>query len=209
VDCRTARPGETCFADILYAMSHIKKHPNWYPGLTNYSKRTHFQAFLHSQKAVDAEAAKKRCPKPCDDDAVESVHLRALCHTADEGDACWNSIVYGATEGAIKHPEWYSRKVNHTLHKVNEHSSLEEFQLFLFKGPESRCPKRPCPCHTHVAGDECYHHMKWVLKHGIRDHPDHFEGLTEDSSLYEVQLKLHPSRVTPCLRPCVPAPWKK
>mmetsp|Transcript_33092 Transcript_33092/g.99683 ORF Transcript_33092/g.99683 Transcript_33092/m.99683 type:complete len:449 (+) Transcript_33092:49-1395(+) len=199
-DCHTALPGESCFDDIIYAKTtYIHKHPELYPGLTNASSRDMFQAFLHGQSSVDDEAAKRKCPKPCDPDAVDDVKVRARCETAKEHDPCWESIVWGATVGMKKHPEWYG--------ELTSQSSFEDFQLHLNNNTDTKCPKKPCPCHTHVEGDKCYDAVMYVLHTGLREHPKEYKGLTAHSSFEDVQAHLHALRTTPCLRPCMAAPW--
>lgn len=199
-DCHTALPGESCFQDILYAKNtFIAKHPELYPGLTNASSRDLFQAFLHGQSSVDDDAEKKKCPKPCDPEAVEEVDFRSTCETAKEHDPCWESIVWGATVGMKKHPEWYG--------ELTSQSSFEDFQLHLNNNTDTKCPKKPCPCHTHVEGDKCYDAVMYVLHTGLREHPKEYKGLTAHSSFEDVQAHLHALRTTPCLRPCMAAPW--
>lgn len=199
-DCHTALPGESCFQDVLYAKNtFIVKHPELYPGLTNSSSREMFQAFLHSQSSIDDEAAEKKCPKPCDPEAVDDVKIRSVCETAKEHDPCWESVVWGATIGMKKHPEWYGG--------LTSQSSFEEFQLHLNNDTHTKCPKKPCPCHTHVPGDACYDAVMHVLHTGLREHPKEYKGLTVHSSFEDVQAHLHALRTTPCLRPCMAAPW--
>lgn len=185
---------------ILFAKHHfIEKHPEWYPGLTNFSSNTEFQAFLHSQKSVDDEAEKKKCPQPCDRDAVEEVQIRATCKTAERNDVCWKSVVWGATEGIRDHAEWYPG--------LTAESSFEEFQLKVHKDPDTKCPHRPCPCHTHTKADACHQSVVWVMEEGLKKHPKAFEGLSKTSSFVEVQAYLHATRTSSCLRPCIEVPW--
>jgi len=199
-DCHTALPGETCFDDVLFAKhTFIHQHPEWYPGLTNFSSNEEFQALLHGGKSTDKAAEEKKCPKPCNRDAVEKVRIRARCRTAKRHDPCWESVVWGATKGIYLHPEWYKG--------LTPQSSFEDFQRRLHKGPKSRCPHQPCPCHTAVKGDACWRSVHWVRSTGLRVHPQAFEGLTNASSFQDVQAHLHLQRTTPCLRPCVPVPW--
>ena len=106
--CHTARPGETCYSDIDMAKEHfIEAHPDWDPDLTNSSSRDRFEAFLHSQHHVDADTAKKACPNPCNEPIIDEMTLRATCRTAELRDSCYESVLWGATEGITDHPHWY------------------------------------------------------------------------------------------------------
>jgi hypothetical protein len=193
-DCHTALPGETCYSDILSAIDNIAQHPEWYPGLTNYSSKAHFQAFLNAQ------SSDSKCPAPCDTVAFEEVWIRDTCKTASErGEACYESIRWGSTVGIRKHPEWYPN--------LTEHSSAEEFQLHLHADPKTKCPKRPCACHTHVEGEPCFDSVMWIKEVGLHRHPGSFKGLSNTSSFEEIQAHLHAERTTPCLRPCARLPW--
>lgn len=195
-DCHTALPGETCYSDILFAIGDIAQHPEWYPGLTNYSSRDHFQAFLNANPVDE----KNGCPAPCDSGAFEEVWVRDTCETASEtGEACYESIRWGSTVGIRKHPLWYPN--------LNENSSVEEFQLHLHADPNTKCPKRPCACHTHVEGEPCFDSVMWIKEVGLQRHPGSFEGLSNASSFEEIQAHLHAERTTPCLRPCARLPW--
>eukprot|EP00408_Alexandrium_pacificum_P068922 CAMPEP_0171181718 /NCGR_PEP_ID=MMETSP0790-20130122/14401_1 /TAXON_ID=2925 /ORGANISM="Alexandrium catenella, Strain OF101" /LENGTH=473 /DNA_ID=CAMNT_0011646659 /DNA_START=32 /DNA_END=1453 /DNA_ORIENTATION=- len=206
--CHTALPGDTCFGDIMQAKEQfIEKHPEWYPGLTNASSRDEFQAFLHAQRHVDAEAAEKACPNPCNEQALDEIKLRATCRTAEAGDDCFESVLWGATKGIQQHPEWYKG--------LQDNSSFEEFQMHLHADNHTKCVHAPCPCHTARFGEECYWSIMWVFREGIHKYPKTFKGLTNESSLEEVQLVLHNDRTNTCGRPCTSfdaderSPWKK
>lgn len=59
--CYTALPGEPCHTAVTWAMQHgIIQHPEWYPGLTRYSRFEHFQELLHNIKLNDGV-----CFVPC------------------------------------------------------------------------------------------------------------------------------------------------
>jgi hypothetical protein len=199
--CHTARPGESCFSDILFAKNKfIQKDPSWYrgSGLTRNSSNDDFQAYLHNQAHVDEDAGKKQCPKPCDRVAESHAELNIVCETSHSGE-CYDSVVYGATEGIKKHPEWYGG--------LTSDSSFEDFQLHIYTGPKPKCTKPPCPCQNSVKGDECYSSIEWVKTVGVEKHPKDFEGLTALSSDLDVQRFLHDERMEPCPRPCVATPW--
>jgi hypothetical protein len=199
--CHTARPGESCFSDVLLARNKfIVQDPIWYrgSGLTKNSSNDDFQAFLHNQAHVDADAAKKQCPKPCDRTAESRAELNLVCETARSGE-CYDSVMSGATRGILEHPEWYG--------PLNSQSSFEDFQLHIYTGPKPVCRKPPCPCQNAVAGDACHSSIEWVKTVGVTKHPEWFDGLTALSSDMDVQKVLHEKRMEPCPRPCVPIPW--
>lgn len=206
--CHTALPGETCFQDVVLAKEHfIVKHPDWYPGLTNESTRDEFQAFLHNQHdgedgSDDGIGANKACPNPCNKDVVEDMEIRFNCETATLGDACYESVAWGATKGIVDHPEWYPG--------LAENSTFEDFQLKVSKDNHTHCQKVPCPCHTAQRGEKCYWSILWVLRTGISKYPKTFEGLSSTSSLEEVQQHLYVDGTSTCGRPCATfpdSPW--
>lgn len=193
--CHTALPGDTCFADILLAKTKfIERHPSWYKGLTNESGNDEFQAFLHEQKHEGASAEKKACPAPCNHTALEAVLHHEICETAEAGDPCYESVLWGATIGIQTHPEWYRG--------LTERSSFEEFQAHLHKDNHTKCYFAPCPCQRPVKGDPCYRTLEWVRSFGLDLHPERFSGITKNSSLQEVQQHLHGMGTSRCGRPC-------
>merc|ERR1712190_88911 len=57
--CHTAVEGEKCFQNVGWAMkTGIKRHPEWYPGLTASSNFEAFQLLLSKDRGT-------RCPEPC------------------------------------------------------------------------------------------------------------------------------------------------
>lgn len=205
--CHTALPGDTCYADILLAKGKfIKKHPEWYPGLSNVSGNDEFQAFLNLQKHIDSDAAKKACPIPCNKSAVDAAKLRATCKTADVYDKCYESVLWGATTGIRNHPDWYAG--------LTAGSTFEEFQHRIHGDNNTACTHLPCPCQRPVKGDACYSTIEWVLTEGIKSSPDDYSDISEDSTIQQVQDFLHRQRTSPCGRPCktfdedVHSPWR-
>jgi hypothetical protein len=118
-ECHTAHSTEwECYMQILWAMHQgIFAHPEWYPGLHVNS------SFVDFQRALAAEHL-GHCPMPC------------ACHTAQEGEACYEHVMWAMHEGIHTHPEWYPRSLN-----VN--SSLVDFQHELFDRNFGDCPE-PC-----------------------------------------------------------------
>merc|ERR1711884_545678 len=98
--------------------------------------------------------------------AVDDITLRATCRTAEIFDVCYESVLWGATEGMERNPTWYRG--------LRKNSSFEEFQLHLHKDNHTKCGEVPCPCHTAAVGEKCYWSILWVLKTGIKKFPKTF-----------------------------------
>lgn len=197
--CHTARAGEPCYDQVLYAMEEVTVHPEWYQGLDNESTFEAFQELLHRGKE-DGEG--KRCPTPCNLQAVKSVSEKATgyCHTALKGEPCWDDVLGIHNEVLQKHPDKFPG--------LSLKSTFEEIQLNISNISGSHCDHRPCPCHTTVEGEECYRHVMWVKRDGIEKHPNRYSGLSTDSTIEEVQYRLHQDRTQHCLLPCTPS-WDK
>jgi hypothetical protein len=97
----------------------IHQHPNWYPGLTEWSSFEEFQTVIH-RKSVTAE-----CALPCE------------CHTAIWGEKCHKNTMWALKTGIHQHPEWYPH--------LTSTSSFEDFQAQLSTQDQdkSNCT-RPC-----------------------------------------------------------------
>merc|ERR1712187_835970 len=62
------------------------------------------------------------------------------CHTAVEGEECYENAKWAKTKGVFQHPEWYPG--------LHQDSSIAQFQMNLFKMGLHRC-QRPCEwCNT-------------------------------------------------------------
>lgn len=57
-------------------------------------------------------------------------------------------------------------------------------------------------CHTATEAEPCYEAVEWARTHGIRLHPERYEGLNAGSSFEEYQAFLHNWRLGPCRSPC-------
>lgn len=135
------------------------------------------------------------------------------CHDAKHGERCHTDVVYAIRHRNV-HPEWYIG--------LNNCSTFADFQAFMhtqvLNSGERRCPKpcgakseKPPPgskclerkkekdCHTAVPGDNCYAHMVYTQKEAIK-YPKWYPGLSEGSSLSEIQHYLHQENV--CPEPC-------
>lgn len=117
------------------------------------------------------------------------------CHTATGDDHCAKAVRWAMTDGIKEKPEWYKG--------LSKTSSFEAFQAHLHETPESNCP-RPCECHTALEGEKCHEHVLWVLKEGILEHPDWYEGVKSTSAFEDVQRRLHEDTNTSCSMPCTP-----
>uniref|UniRef100_A0A7S2J182 Hexosyltransferase n=1 Tax=Alexandrium andersonii TaxID=327968 RepID=A0A7S2J182_9DINO len=112
--------GEPCTEKIEWARSQgVFDHPDWYPGLGPFSSYESFQDILHSDPTT-----KEICPRPCS------------CHTAMQGEACYDKVRWAMSDGIIIHPEYYPG--------LSVNSRFEDFQQHLFEsGEEFKCQK-PC-----------------------------------------------------------------
>merc|ERR1711920_317879 len=58
------------------------------------------------------------------------------------------------------------------------------------------------PCHTAQAGQQCFKAVEWAMTHGIRLHPEWYEGLTSGSTFEQFQDWLHRKGMEQCHKPC-------
>jgi len=198
--CHTAEAGEQCYDQVLYAMEEVSLHPEWYAGLTNESSFEAFQEWLHRGKKDDEG---RRCPRPCNLDAIKNVtssSAAGYCHTALRNEPCWDDVLDVHFNKLQESAELYKG--------LTASSTFEDIQLKISNTSDSRCDHRPCPCHTAIEGDMCYRHVMWVKNVGIKKHPRRFEGLTQHSSVEDIQYRLHPVARDHCLLPCV-VPWSQ
>lgn len=115
--CRTAEPGDRCFADVQWAMQvGVLQYPEWYPNLTANSSAKEFQAQLQQMR--------QPCPTPC-----------GMCSTAEQGSRCYGGVTWAMEHGIRLHPEWYPT--------LSAESSFAEFQAHLHRGGYEGCPM-PC-----------------------------------------------------------------
>jgi len=173
--CHTAMEGERCHEEVRWAMLHgIRKHPEWYAGLTSGASFQEFQSNLH-------HGSHSSCPKPCD-----------LCRTVVEGDKCYTDVAWAMDYGIDLHPEWYVG--------LNKNSTKAEFQAFLSK--QFDCPRACGLCHTAVAGEPCHDGVMWARRQGIKLHPEWYPDLSPDSSFEAFQEHLHQGLLANCPKPC-------
>mmetsp|Transcript_93441 Transcript_93441/g.273585 ORF Transcript_93441/g.273585 Transcript_93441/m.273585 type:complete len:780 (+) Transcript_93441:35-2374(+) len=122
-----------------------------------------------------------------------------MCHTAVDGEPCYQAVVWAKATGIKLHPEWYG--------DLTSSSSFGAFQAHLHEVNQgggmcsSPCREAPAtvqgremeeePCFTAVEGDPCYNAVDWAMSFGIMLHPDWYEGLTSASSFEDFQAHLH------------------
>jgi len=167
-ECHTSAEGEQCHAAVVWAQQYgILQHPEWYEGLTHHSSFEAFQDLL-------SEHGQSSCRRPCN-----------LCHTAVEGERCFETVQWAMLVGIREHAEWYPGLVSG--------SSFEEFQSLVHRnGGNGDCPKAPCNlCRTVTEGGElCFKEVNWAMTHGIHSHPEWYSGLSVNSSRAEFQQYL-------------------
>lgn len=150
---------------------------------------------LKKKQRLPATKTTTTTTTPAPTEEPHDVQAEAACHTAVEGDACFKAVRWAMHHGVKDQPEWYEG--------LDEHSTFEEFQAKLHETPKTQCPK-PCACKTTVPGETCYEHVLWVLKEGVKKHPEWYQGLTHASRFEEVQARLYEDTNTTCERPCMP-----
>jgi len=164
--CSTSIEGHECYHAVVWAQNHGSlEHPEWYNGLTHHSSFEEFQKHLSA-------GGHSNCRRPCN-----------LCHTATQGEKCYEEVQWAMLTGIREHPDWYSG--------LSAGSSFEEFQSRLHRSPYSDCPE-PCNlCRTVVeAGDLCYSEVEWAMEYGIKQHPEWYPGLAPSSPRQEFQAYL-------------------
>jgi len=62
----------------------------------------------------------------------EHLDAESQCHTAVEGEECYNGVTWAMQQGIAEHPEWYPG--------LSATSSFEDFQSNLHAGGHSNCP---------------------------------------------------------------------
>jgi len=193
--CHTALGGEDCYNHVKYTMKQIPHHPDWYVGLSKESTFGEVQRYLSNQHDGDGHRV---CPKPCGlQRAAVKKGSNATCKTAEEGSACYNAVVWVHTKGYKDHPEWFKG--------ITGKTSSQDIQNYLSKHKGSHCEHPACPCHTAVSGEPCYVHVAFTMKE-IPKHPDWYPGLTEKSTIKEVQAYMAEETTAEgqhvCPRPC-------
>lgn len=111
------------------------------------------------------------------------------CHTAVEGEECYDIVVWAMTTGIRDRPEWYPG--------LDASSTFREFQQFHYDHPEYRvlqcsppCPEADGTCccvATNATQPQCYNDILWALTVGIHSNPEWYPGLTANSSWVEFQ----------------------
>ncbi|CAK0892667.1 unnamed protein product [Prorocentrum cordatum] len=198
-ECHTAVEGDACHEKVVWAMqTGVVEKPDWYPSLTRSSSFEDFQRFLHGHARFSDV-----CPEPC------AAPARKECHTAVEGDACHEKVVWAMQTGVVEKPDWYP--------SLTRSSSFEDFQRFLHGHARFSdvCPE-PCAaparkeCHTAVEGDACHEKVVWAMQTGVVEKPDWYPSLTRSSSFEDFQRFLHGhARFSDvCPEPCA-APARK
>jgi len=120
--------------------------------------------------------------------------VEAGCHTATDGEPCFEGTMWAMQTGISSNPEWYDG--------LTASSTFEEFQKVLHAGGHSGCAM-PCEaCHTAKPGELCHAGVTWAKQAGINSNPDWYDGLNSDSSFEEFQQVLHAGEHSECPMPC-------
>lgn len=130
------------------------------------------------------------------------------CHTAVKGETCFKHVVWSMQEGFHEHPEWYPG--------LSPKSSFAEFQYVMnLTGSESQHCPMPClakkehpetaGCRNASPGEDCYKQVLWAKTHGIYEHPEWYNELSNESSFEAFQEFLRTDRQADCPTPCSPS----
>jgi hypothetical protein len=200
--CHDAVEGDICYNDTIWAKDYaINTRPQWYPGLTNESSFSDFQAHLHY-------CYWGRCPMPCASTSQFNCQMvgrfwggATSCQDAAEGSTCLQDVTWAMEHGIHLHPEWYP--------SLSEHSSFREFQFRLFQGQQSGLDpshgcSEPC-CHDTLPGELCHEDVAWARSYGINlpEFSDVYPpSLTNESDFAEFQAYLHLCYPQRCPEPC-------
>jgi len=119
----------------------------------------------------------------------------AACHTAHEGEACYDAVQWALTVGILEHPDWYPG--------LSSQSSFEDFQALLQR-TVSDC-QTPCPatnCETAAPGSDCYAAVRFARSQEVFSHPDWYPGVSANSSFEDFQRVLFNKNQSNCSNPC-------
>jgi len=199
--CIDAVAGDWCYNHTIWAKDYgINARPEWYPGLTNTSSFSNFQAHMHY-------CYWGRCPMPCASTDLYSCQIPgrfwsdAECQDAVQGTKCHDEVTWAMDYGINDHPEWYPSLTNQ--------SSFGEFQARLFQGEKAAIESNECPepcCHDTLPGELCHEDAEWAMLYGINvPEVSHWypPSLTNQSSLAEFQAWMHLCHADRCPEPCI------
>jgi hypothetical protein len=207
--CRNPSPGDECHDMVRFLKTRgLAIQPDAYPAITMDSSFEEIQAEVH---AVMPKVCAPPCIKGfsgkstsgdglddalqalgldgCDDDDDDDEEGTGHCHTALPKEACYDAVLYVATDGVITRPM--------VFHGLNIGSSLHDIQAFLHENPDAKpgadCSK-PCEdsCHDAIEGEPCYTNIMWAMSDGInsKNASVWFPGLNNKSSFAEFQSSI-------------------
>jgi len=82
-------------------------------------------------------------------------------------------------------------------------STFEEVQIWLHQNKKKSKCWDACTCQMPPVSSHCYASLVFAMQSGIQEHPEWYEGLTEESSVNDFQEHLWKySNDTECMRPC-------
>jgi 3',5'-cyclic AMP phosphodiesterase CpdA len=116
------------------------------------------------------------------------------CMALEEGDDCYKEVL----------DVLYDLRDNpDSRDGLTKWSSFEEVQAWLQQNEgKSKCLDA-CECQVPPINSTCYSSLVYAMESGIREHPEWYPGLTEESSAFVFQEYLWKNaNQTECLRPC-------
>lgn len=125
---------------------------------------------------------------------------KGVCRDATVGDLCYNDTIWAKDYAIHTRPEWYPG--------LTSTSSLADFQAHLHYCFWGRCPM-PCAstalhscqmtgrfwsssgCEDAAQGSTCHQEVSWAMDYGIKQHPEWYPSLSNQSSFGEFQARLY------------------
>jgi len=116
------------------------------------------------------------------------------CMVLEEGDDCYKEVL-DALYDIRDNPD--SRE------GLTKWSSFEEVQTWLHQNESKSKCFDACECQVAPINSHCYSSLVFARESGIREHPEWYPDLTEESSTFDFQEYLWKNvNETECLRPC-------
>ncbi len=128
-----AEVGEACYKEVVETMHAVQDDPKAFDGVNEWSSFEEVQDFLY-HRSFGAAGNLSGGPN------ATACWQSSPCQTARVGSECYDEIIWAANENLAEDPDSYPN--------LTEYSSIEDFQMHLYKHgfngtKKSACPK-PC-----------------------------------------------------------------
>jgi len=116
------------------------------------------------------------------------------CMVLEEGDDCYKEVL-DVLYDIQENPD--------SRDGLTKWSNFEEVQTWLHQNEKKSKCLDACRCQTPPVSSHCYASLVFAMESGIQEHPEWYEGLTEESPRNDFQEHLWKfSNDTECSRPC-------